>query len=108
MPLVTAVAGPSQIKMAMVVLLALYPTVMLLTLYVSPLMSSLGLPLSIFVSNILSVIMLTWAIMPLTTRALKFWLDESSGGPTKLTLLGGALVVGLYGISILIFRQLSA
>ncbi|ASP32473.1 antibiotic biosynthesis monooxygenase [Labrenzia sp. VG12] len=100
--------GPSQIRMAMVVLLALYPTVMLLTLYVSPLMSSLGLPLSIFVSNILSVILLTWAVMPITTRALRFWLDPETGASTKRTVLGTTLVLGLYAISILVFSQLTA
>ena len=93
-------AGPSQIKMAMVVLLTLYPTVMLITLYISPVMSNWGLPLSMFVSNILSVIILTWAIMPLATRALDFWLDQETGSRRSVTIGGGVLIAGLYAVSI--------
>lgn len=93
-------AGPSQFKMAMVVLLTLYPTVMLITLYVSPLMSGWGLPLSMFASNILSVVLLTWAIMPLATRALDFWLDNDRGARPSIALGGGLLIVALYALSI--------
>ena len=100
-------SGPSQVRMAMVVLLALYPTVMLLTLFVSPLMASWGLPLSMFVSNVLSVVILTWAVMPLATRALSFWLDQETGSGTFVTILGGTLIVGLYLISISIFIWLT-
>ncbi|WP_051644598.1 antibiotic biosynthesis monooxygenase [Labrenzia sp. DG1229] len=95
--------GPSQFKMAMVVLLTLYPTVMLITLYISPYISGLGLPLSMFVSNILSVLLLTWAIMPLATRALDFWLDNERGARPSITICGGLLIVALYAISIGLF-----
>ncbi len=99
--------GPSQVRMAMVVLLALYPTVMLLTLYVVPLFPDWGLPPSMFVSNVLSVIILTWLVMPVTTRALDFWLDRDSGSKLATTLLGGVLIVGLYAASVIIFTYLT-
>ncbi|MCV0428432.1 MAG: antibiotic biosynthesis monooxygenase [Roseibium sp.] len=100
-------AGPTQFKMAMVVLLTLYPTVMLITLYISPFMSSWGLPVSMFVSNILSVIILTWAIMPMATRALDFWLDDETGSRPSITIGGGALIIALYAVSIGFFVWLS-
>jgi len=89
--------GPPQWKVAMVVLLTLYPTVMLLTLFLSPFLSGLSLPYSIFISNVASVVILTWVVMPLATRALRFWLDEDTGSNPAILVLGVCLIVGLYG-----------
>lgn len=99
--------GPSQVRMAMVVLLALYPIVMLLTLYLVPLLPNWGLAYSMFISNILSVVLLTWIFMPLTTRALGFWLDRDTGSKTGITLLGGALILCSYAASVAIFKWLA-
>jgi hypothetical protein len=49
---------PAPWKVALTVLLGLYPTVMLLTLFVGPHTSRLGLALSMLVGNALSVALL--------------------------------------------------
>jgi len=99
---------PPQWKMAMVILLVLYPTVMVLTLLVSHFMAAWPLPHSVFVSNILSVALMTWLLMPMTTRALDFWLAKNPKPKRSTTLLGGGLVAGLYVIFIVIFTVLMA
>lgn len=58
-------------------LFALYPTVMALN-YVSPLIRNLSLPINMLTSNMLSVAMLTWLLMPRVSRFLGFWLNSNS------------------------------
>lgn len=90
-------------KQAMAVLVGLYPLVMLITLLLSPLLDDDGLPfyLTIFVGNAISVSLLTWTIMPLVNRALGTWLDPRAD--RRVTALGAAAVVLVYGMSIAIF-----
>ncbi len=95
--------GPSQWKMAMVVLLTLYPTVMLLTLFVGPLFADWPLPYAMFASNVLSVVILTALIMPLVTRALGFWLDEETGSKTSTTVFGAGMILMLYAVMVALF-----
>jgi antibiotic biosynthesis monooxygenase (ABM) superfamily enzyme len=92
--------GIPQWKMAMVVLLTLFPTVMLLSMFVTPLMGSLPLPLAVFISNIISVGLLTWVIMPVATRALRRWLESEQIGQT---VLGAAMICVIYAILVVAF-----
>jgi hypothetical protein len=99
-PAETGQAAPPNWKQAMTVLLTLYPTVMVLTLFLSP-----HLPLSMstgmFVSNVVSVAALTWLLMPLANRALTRWLAPEASART--TALGSALLVVLYALMIVLF-----
>ncbi len=64
---------PPSWKMALTVLLGLYPTVMALTLFPGPYMEPLGLAMAMLIGNALSVSILQWAVMPgteLLTRSL--------------------------------------
>ncbi len=58
------------------VLLALYPTVMLITLINEHLVPEITLPVNILLSNIASVSVLTWLLMPRLTRLLADWLHR--------------------------------
>lgn len=100
---------PPPWKQALSVLLALYPTVMLLGLVTNPLIKGLSLPIRMMIGNALSVALLTWLIMPCVTRWLGFWLDirpadqssvrwrrEALGLLTVAALL--ALSVGAFGL----------
>ena len=67
-------AAPAAWKMALTVLLALFPTVMLLTILVGPLTSPLGLAASMLIGNAMSITTLQWVVMPRLTKGLDPWL----------------------------------
>jgi antibiotic biosynthesis monooxygenase (ABM) superfamily enzyme len=67
-------AAPASWKMALTVLLALFPTVMLLTIFVGPLTSPLGLAASMLIGNAMSISILQWVVMPRLTKGLDPWL----------------------------------
>ncbi len=70
----TESAAPASWKMALTVLLALFPTVMVLTILVGPLTSPLGLAASMLVGNAMSISILQWVVMPRLTKGLDPWL----------------------------------
>jgi hypothetical protein len=96
-------ALPPNWKQAMTVLLALYPTVMVLTLLLSPRLTSVPFPLQMFISNAVGTVLLTWLVMPLVTRALSFWLTPAGTGVGAVGL--GAVLVG-YALAIAVFLAL--
>ncbi|WP_327276996.1 antibiotic biosynthesis monooxygenase [Streptomyces sp. NBC_01224] len=85
---------PSNWKQAMSVVLALYPTVMILNLTVGDWLSRHKVPgyLALFISNVLSVSVLTWLLMPLVTRALAFWLLPGRARSVGVHVAGAAVV----------------
>ena len=98
-----APAFPPEWKQAMIVLLALYPTVMLITYLLSPRLAGLPMALGIFVGNTVSVVALTWLLMPLVNRAFGFWLTPAPARRTRAEVLGaGALLVG-YAVLLMAF-----
>src|SRR5262245_11983823 len=66
------VRGVPPWKQALAVLVALYPTVMLLGILVNPFMQHLTLPVQMLIGNVLSIIVLTWLLMPWVSRLLNF------------------------------------
>lgn len=93
-------------KTAMVVLLVLYPTVMLLSRFLGPVLRDWGLDpgMTLWISNIVSTVLLTWLLMPTATRLFRFWLDPIDGAPLKPTVIGAAIIVALYGVTLLVFQ----
>ncbi len=77
-------------KMVMVVLLALYPTVMLTSAFVNPWLSGLGLAVTILLGNILSVSLLQWVLMPQLTNYMQRWL-RTPFAQAPLLNIGGVL-----------------
>ncbi len=63
-------------KQASVVLLALYPTVLLLTLIDDWILPDPPLAVDIFIGNVVSVAILTWLLMPWLTSRLSEWLSR--------------------------------
>jgi uncharacterized protein len=82
-------AAPASWKMALTVLLALFPTVMLLTIFVGPLTSPLGLAASMLIGNAMSISILQWVVMPRLTKVLDPWLrgDRSARRATPVLIL---------------------
>lgn len=91
--LVTGPEGkpPPSWKMAMTVLLGLYPTVMVLALLVGRYLNPLGMAVSMLISNTLSVAITQWVVIPPLMNALGPWLRANV--PDKRALSIGGLVV---------------
>jgi antibiotic biosynthesis monooxygenase (ABM) superfamily enzyme len=97
-------ASPANWKTGLSVLVGLYPTVVLLTLAISEIWPSASLWQSLLLGNILSVSLLTWVVMPIVTRALRFWLVPGRGGFTVRTDIAGAAVsIAFLTLAALIF-----
>ena len=77
----------------MAVLLAMYPTVMLLMIFVAPLLDSAPEPADVFVRALANVVILTWLLMPVVNRLLRRWLYPRSATDNAV---GTALVVSAF------------
>jgi uncharacterized protein len=96
--------GPARWKTALSVLVALYPTVVLLTLGISEVWGSAPLWLSLLIGNIMSVSLLTWVVMPIVTRVLRFWLVPARGRPAgRVDVIGAVASIGFLTFAALIF-----
>jgi antibiotic biosynthesis monooxygenase (ABM) superfamily enzyme len=87
---------PATWKQTMLVLLALFPIVMLELRFLSPWLAGLNPALGTFIGNALSVSLVTWPMMPLAIRALDWWLRPRKSGGPWITVLGIAVLLGLY------------
>lgn len=92
-------------KETMLVLLVLYPIVMLEFRFLMPHLGHLNPPLATFISNALSVTLITWPMMPICLYFLKWWLspDIAEKNPSK-NILGYIIVLTLYALEILAFN----
>src|SRR6266851_74092 len=96
---------PPSWKQALAVLVALYPTVMILGFLTNPLMQSLSLPVQMLIGNLLSIIVLTWVVMPFVTRVLGFWL-AARADDWKRQALGIGAIAATLAVFVLLFRML--
>lgn len=90
-------------KQAMTVLLALYPTLMILLMVLSPQLAKLDLPVAVqmLISNVVSIALLTWLVMPASTRVLRPWLDPRADPRT--TAIGAAALFAVYTAMTVVF-----
>jgi antibiotic biosynthesis monooxygenase (ABM) superfamily enzyme len=96
--------SPGQWKTALSVLVGLYPTVVLLTLAISELWKNAELWASLLVGNILSVTLLTWVVMPVVTRGLRFWLaPERARAGARLDAIGAVVSIAFLTFAALVF-----
>ncbi|MHA7651006.1 antibiotic biosynthesis monooxygenase [Mycobacterium sp. ML4] len=87
-------------KSAMVVVLCLYPTVIMLSKSLTPLLSRVGIGQAtvVFVSNVISVALLQWVLVPMASRPFRRWLDPIDGASTRVSLTGAAVIVACYAV----------
>lgn len=93
-------------KMNMLVLLMLYPVVFLFGTWVSdPLLLGRGVPfwLALFIGNMVSVPLVGSVLVPWISRVFGWWLQPAAGRGERVTRMGIALLLLLYGASLLIF-----
>ncbi len=93
--------SPPAWRMALVVLMALYPTVVLLTMHVGPHLGFLGVAGGLLVSNVMSVSLLQWVVMPLVDRVTSRWIRRPSTG-----VRGLLSILGTLGAMTVLFRFL--
>ena len=68
--------GPKRWKQAIAVFIALFPTVLVITLVRGALFPNLNVVLAVFVGNVLGILVLTYVLMPPLTRLLAGWLKR--------------------------------
>jgi uncharacterized protein len=105
------VAGAAQApiwKLNMLTLLALYPVVFLFGYFVQTpiLMGRLGVPffLALFIANLTGVVILNW-VAPWVSGRFGWWTQPAGSETRQRTLLGIAIVVGLYVLLLVVFSQ---
>lgn len=90
-------------KMALTVLCGLYPTVMLLTLFLLPHTERFGLAIAVLIGNAASVTFLEWLGMPVISRLLGPWLRAQGNEGRFLNLIGTILVIAALGLMTFLF-----
>jgi antibiotic biosynthesis monooxygenase (ABM) superfamily enzyme len=91
---------PSVWKQTMLVLLVLFPIVVLELRFLSPLTASLNRSFGTFIGNALSVMLISFPMMPIAIWFLGWWLSTDS---LKTTIRGTLLVGLLYLAEIALF-----
>jgi antibiotic biosynthesis monooxygenase (ABM) superfamily enzyme len=84
-------------KMFLSVLLGLYPTVMLLTFFLSPYTVRYGLAVAMLIGNAASVAFLEWLGMPILSRLLGPWLRANGKRGRAVSLVGLVLILVTLG-----------
>lgn len=93
-------------KQTMLVLLVLFPLVMLELRFLTPLTKGLNRSLATFIGNAISVALVSWPMMPLAIRFLKWWLVPGVVHRQRNIYLGTIVVIILYLIEIVSFWNL--
>lgn len=92
-------------KSVMLVMVVLYPTVMLLSRFLGPVLDRFGAEpwLSLWLSQVVSVVLMQWWLMPWASRPFRRWLDPVDGAGWRSSLAGAAVIMLLYGATLLLF-----
>ncbi|MDZ4818236.1 MAG: hypothetical protein SGJ20_04600 [Planctomycetota bacterium] len=95
---------PPAWKMALTVWLSLYPTVMLLTIFVGQYTAPVGLSFSMLIGNALSVALLQWLVVPVLSRGLRPWLEANAPARRILSIGGACAIVAFLLLLAVCFR----
>lgn len=99
----TVTAAPIW-KQSMLVLLALFPAVMLETLFLFPHLTFFNPVLAHFFGVVMIVCAISWALMPLTLYLLGWWLNPNTA---RQHYSGFFIILSLYLIEICFFLLIS-
>ncbi|MGO4649532.1 antibiotic biosynthesis monooxygenase [Nocardia sp. 2YAB30] len=94
-------------KIAMLVLLVLYPTVMTLSRFLGPVLDEIGAEpwLAMWLSQIVSVALMSWFLSPAVATCFRRWLDPIDGAGWRISAAGAAVVVAVYVMTLLLFAS---
>jgi antibiotic biosynthesis monooxygenase (ABM) superfamily enzyme len=92
-------------KTAMLLLMVLYPTVMLLSRFLGPVLSKGGAApwVAMWISQVASVSLLQWWLMPAVSASFRRWLDPVDGAGLRISLRGAAAVLFVYAATLALF-----
>lgn len=90
-------------KQALVVLVALYPTSMLYSHFVFPHLPGWPDPIARLAAFVISILTLTWVVMPIVTNLFATWLDPVRGATARVSLAGAFVVVAVCGSLVALF-----
>jgi uncharacterized protein len=92
-------------KTAMLLLMVLYPMVMMQSKFVAPVIGKLGAQpwLSVWLSQVVSVALMQWWLMPTVSSWCRRWLDPVDGAGLRISLRGAAIAVIVYAASLTVF-----
>ena len=92
-------------KSAMLLLMVLYPMVMLMSRFVTPVIAGLGAEpwLSVWLVQVVSVALMQWWLMPTAASWCRRWLDPVDGASLRISLRGAAVAVIVYAASLTTF-----
>jgi uncharacterized protein len=96
--------SPPHWKMFLTVLFGLYPTVMLLTMFLSPHTQRFGTAVAFLIGNAVSVSFLEWLGMPVVRRLLGPWLRAHGKEGRALSLAGLVLILAALGVMAFVFH----
>ncbi|ODU00252.1 MAG: hypothetical protein ABS79_03690 [Planctomycetes bacterium SCN 63-9] len=102
-----AEGGPQSWQMALTVVLALYPTVMLLNIVLGHYLAPLGMAASMLIGNILSVSILQWLVMPRLQPALSTWLHPELRNRTARLVAGAVIIAAVLLVMVALFRRVT-
>lgn len=92
--------SPPRYKTAMLVLLILYPLIMTMNRGLEPIRHTIGPAFGTFISNSISVIIISIVMMPVATRLFHFWLFPTGHNPRMESIRGYSLLIFLYAVEI--------
>ena len=97
-------------KTAMLLLMVLYPMVMLMSRFVTPVITGLGAEpwLSVWLVQVVSVALMQWWLMPTVASWCRRWLDPVDGASPRISLRGAAVAVIVYAASLTTFATVEA
>jgi hypothetical protein len=93
-------------KTAILVLLALYPTVMMLRRFFFPLLSGLNLAFAYAINSIISVSLVSWVAMPILIRTFKRWLLPMEKDSYTTETVGSAAAICFFAAEIVLLWNL--
>jgi antibiotic biosynthesis monooxygenase (ABM) superfamily enzyme len=97
--------APPEWKTPLLVLLGLFPIIMLELKFLTPALHALNPALSTFFGNALSVLLLTWPVMPFIMWAFKGWMFPDKQ-PAWVETAGPAAIAAIYALELIAFWRL--
>ncbi|PRC45462.1 antibiotic biosynthesis monooxygenase [Mycobacterium sp. ITM-2017-0098] len=95
-------------KSVLLVLLVLYPTVMLLSRFLGPVLDDVGAApwLGLWISQVVSVSAMQWWLMPAVSRPFRKWLDPVDGAGARISLTGAVAILAIYALTFTVFATI--